>query len=277
MNSRLLVVLTAVILAACSGGSDLVAPGCTNPSGCPDTTTIGPTNVQTGFVAKTYVDNGTTYKYQVFIPAGYNASTTRIPIILFLHGSGEKGTDNQLQLSVGLGPVVKAQAATFPAIVVFPQSGSGEGSGPAFQRVAVGALDQTLAEYTKADKARQYLTGLSYGGVWSYNIALAAPTRFAAFVPMATAICVSCMPNQPLTKQQAWSAASQTLKSLPIWQFQGDGDPQFDVNDVRGMVAVFKAAGDPINYTEYAGMGHEIWDRVYAEAGMWTWLYAQKR
>ena len=164
MNSRLLAVVSALILTACSGGSDLVAPGCTNPNGCPDTTTIGPTNVQTGFVAKTYVDNGTTYKYQVFIPANYNASTTRVPIILFLHGSGEKGSDNVAQTTIGLGPVVKANASTFPAIVVFPQAPATENSRDVFLQLAMATLNKTMAEYSKADATRIYLTGLSYGG-----------------------------------------------------------------------------------------------------------------
>src|SRR5215203_6295304 len=101
MRASIFGVLATALLAAaqtaCSA-ADSITPGCPTADGCGvDTTTLAPTNVATGWVAKTLVDNGTTFKYQVFVPPAYNPSTTRIPVILFMHGSGEQGTDGVKQ------------------------------------------------------------------------------------------------------------------------------------------------------------------------------------
>lgn len=286
MRSRqLAATLVLAGVAACSSSSDggvsaNCVPSITNPCTNPiDTTgTGGQTNVTTGFVVKTLADGGTTYGYQVFVPASYNASTAKVPVILFMHGSGEKGSDNVNQTNVGLGPVVKASLSTFPAIVVFPQGPSGEGSATneTFDRIAVEALDKTMSEYGKADPSRVYLTGLSYGGIRGYEVAFRNPTKFAAWVPISAAICGACL-SPGATQQQGIALAAQTLKSVPIWQFHGQLDTQINVSNARDIEAAFKANGDPYQLTVYPNGDHGIWDAVYARADMWTWLYTQKR
>jgi len=281
MRSRLLV--TAVVLAggvACGsdGVSNNCVPSVTNPCTNPiDTTgTGGQTNVTTGFVSKSVVDGGTTYNYKVFIPAGYNASTTKVPVILFLHGSGEKGSDNVSQTNVGIGPVVKAQAATFPAIVVFPQAPGGESVNEIFDRIAVAAFDKTMTEYTKADPTRVYLTGLSYGGNRGYEIAYRNPTKFAAWLPISASICGGCL-STGATPQQGFVLAAQKLNSLPIWEFHGKLDGNISVNDSYAIEKAFLANGDPYKLTVYPTGAHAIWDQVYADASVWTWLYSKTR
>ena len=264
-----------VVVLSCGSSGDPFTAACTTPGGCD--TTVAPTNVTTGWVAKTIVDNGTTYKYQVFIPPSYNPSTERLPVILFMHGSGEGGTDGVKQTTEGLGPYIKAREASFPAIAVFPQTPTGEGTATVRMRVAEGALNQTLAEYTKADTTRLYLTGLSSGGFWAYQVALAAPKRFAAFAPMSIVMCATCFPGQTLTKQQAWTQGAQILMSLPIWQFQGDMDATVPVTEVRLQIAAFKAAGHPIIYTEYPGVGHDAWYRAYNDPALYTWMFSKRR
>jgi predicted peptidase len=267
----------AAIAMSCSGGGDPFT-ACTTPGGCGGTdTAVAPTNIPTGWVSRSVVDNGTTYPVKIFVPPAYNPSTARLPVILFLHGSGEGGTDGNLQTTQGLGPYIKARESTFPAIAIFPQTPTGEGIGTLRQRVNVAALDQALAEFTKADTKRVYLTGISSGGSWAYLIALAQPNRFAAFAPMSIAMCWTCFPGQTLTQTQAWTQGAQILMSVPIWQFQGDADATVPVTVVRAQIDAFKAAGNPIKYTEYPGVGHDAWNIAFNEPAFWTWFLAQRR
>ena len=281
MSLRLVTVMLVLAAAACGGGGPADACVATVTSPCPpiDTTTT-PTNVTTGFVTKTLVDQGNTYGFQVFIPANYNSTTVKLPVILFLHGSSEKGTDNVKQMTVGLGPYVKARESTFPAIVVFPQGPPGEGLAAILtvDRVSYGALTQVLTEYTKTDPARVYMTGLSYGGFRAFEIAYQHPTTFAAIVPIAASILpVGLSGSTSTTFTQGVQLAVNGLKSIPMSQFHGAVDGNVPVTQAREISAAFKSAGAPFTYTEYPTGGHAIWDAVYADANMWTWLYAQSR
>lgn len=275
MNIRFLAVLLAVTAAACGGSNDIT--GCTTPGGCGGVdTAVTPTNVPTGWLAKSMVVGGVTYNYKVFVPPAYNPSTTRIPIILFMHGSGEKGTDNVKQTQVGLGPVVTANANTFPAIAVFPQAPLGEGVDP--DLLALTAFEKTLTEYSKVDTKREYLTGLSFGGVHSYNLAFRQPTRWAAYVPIAATLCDSCITGvKGAGLTQAIAVAVPAMKAMNIWQFQGGSDPQILPAWAEQIAAGFSNAGSTTyKYTEYPGAGHEIWDTVYASNDMWNWLWSKK-
>ena len=275
MRSRSLI--TTLILAgvaACGGdggSSGCVTAPCTNGGGGPPAT---------GFQSKTLSDGGTTYGYQVFIPANYNSSSASFPVVVFMHGSSEKGSDNVAQTTVGLGPVVKANAANFPAIVVFPQGPAIEGSvgNEIFDRITVTALDKTLAEYSKADAKRVYLTGLSYGGIRGYEVAYRNPTKFAAWVPISASICASCISGSATTTQaQGFQMAAVALKTVPIWEFHGQNDTQVSVNDSYAIKTAFTGNGDPYTLTVYPSGGHSIWDDVYARSDLWTWVYQKSR
>lgn len=231
-----------------------------------------------GFQGRSMVVEGVTYKYQIFVPQGYTP-TKSWPVILFLHGSGESGSDGLRQTTVGLGAYVAANAATFPAIVVFPQVPALT-TGPIIQladSINKAALNLTLAE-VRADSLRIYLTGLSQGGDLSWDIDYAAPTKFAAVVPIAGSICGTCvLPGSGLSQSAVVSRVVQRLVTLPIWIFHGGSDPLVSPVDDRSTYAAFRAAGSPIKYTEYAGMGHNVWDITYADPSLWTWLFAQHR
>jgi predicted peptidase len=273
-SRRLAATLVLAGIAACGG--DGGSSGCVT---APCTTGGGGGTVTTGFVVKSLADNGTTYGYQVFIPANYNSASTSIPVIVFMHGSVEKGSDNQAQTNVGLGPVVKANLSTFPAIVVFPQGPQIEGTvgNEIFDRITVTALQKTLVEYKKADPKRVYLTGLSYGGIRGYEVAYRNSTTFAAWVPISASICAACISGSATTTQaQGFQLAAQGLKTMPIWEFHGDSDSQISVNDSYGIKSAFTANGDPYKLTVISG-GHTIWDNVYARADLWAWVYQQSR
>ena len=272
---RLAAILVAAGVVACGGdggSSGCITASCNGGGG-------GGGNVTTGFVSKSLSYGSTTYNYKVFVPANYNTTSGPIPVIVFMHGSSEKGTDNQAQTNVGLGPVVKANASAFPAIVVFPQAPPIEGSvgNEIFDRITVIALDKTMAEYSKADSKRVYLTGLSYGGIRGYEVAYRNAAKFAAWVPISASICGACISGSTSTTQtQGFQLAAQGLKTVPIWEFHGDADTQISVNDSYAIKTAFTNNGDPYKLTVLSG-GHTIWDTVYASPDLWTWVYQQTR
>ena len=118
--------------------------------------------IQTGFLDRWVTMNGRTYRYQVYVPAAY-ADSAAWPVILFLHGAGERGGDGLLQTAVGLGAAIRRDPAGYPGIVVFPQAPTDSQWVGIPAQMAVAALKQTLAEY-RTDPNRVYLTGLSMGG-----------------------------------------------------------------------------------------------------------------
>jgi predicted peptidase len=119
---------------------------------------------------------------------------------------------------------------------------------------------------------------LSYGGFRAYDIAFQNPAAFAAIVPISASICEQCITNDPaLTFPQAVQLEVGALKTVPIWQFHGATDTAVPVAEAQAIRDAFTAAGAPYKYTEYPNVGHEIWDTVYADPTMWSWLYAQRR
>jgi predicted peptidase len=135
------------------------------------------------------VGDGLTNVYQVFIPANYDPNV-KWPVILFQHDGTSRGSDNQKQLLIGLGPVVKAQEATWKAITIFPQTDTNEPLRPGFMRVGPAALDSVRKHYN-VDPDRIYLTGISSGAIFSYEYLYLHPNVFAAFVPISQ-ISVGC-------------------------------------------------------------------------------------
>jgi predicted peptidase len=232
------------------------------------------------FVGGTAVVDGVSYPYQVFVPRA--RARARPPVILFLHGSGERGGDGLRQTAVGLGPAVARRARDFPAIVVMPQAPADSvWVGPP-ARAAIVALDAATTEFG-GDPERVYLTGISMGGYGTWEIALENPTRFAALVP----ICGGLRPiaAQPRITVQAvaglpgdvYDNAAVRLASVPAWIFHGSADRSVPVAESRSMAEALRKAGARVQYTEYEGVGHNSWDPAYADAALWTWLFEQRR
>ncbi|HUQ98971.1 MAG TPA: alpha/beta hydrolase-fold protein [Gemmatimonadaceae bacterium] len=239
-----------------------------------------PARVETGFLDRSLSVGGQTYKYQIFVPAAYTPSQ-RWPVILFLHGAGERGTDGYVQTQVGVGAAIRQNAARIPAIVVFPQSAPESSWTGTLAKVALAALDQTVGEY-QTDPTRQYLTGMSMGGHGTWYIAYRNPKRFAAIGVVCGWISSKVWTGRydqvvPPDSGEAYSAFARQLSRVPVWIFHGEIDPLVPVAESRKAFAALKAAGAPVQYTEIPGTGHNAWDPAYGSPGFWEWLFAQRR
>lgn len=213
-----------------------------------------------GFHLRTLSSDQGDRKYTVYIPRDYDGKR-EFPLVLFLHGSGERGEDGVKQAQVGLGPAVLAAMDRFPAIAVFPQARRTWAADSDDARAALAALDAEI-KALKVDTSRLILTGLSMGGSGSWSIAEAHPDRFAAVVP----ICGRGKPD-----------AAKTLAKLPIWTIVGDADRDETVLNGRAMTEALLAAGGKARLTEYRGVGHNSWDRAYNDPSIIDWMLAQAR
>jgi predicted peptidase len=227
----------------------------------------GEDQVKTGFVDKTFKNaDGTTSPYVVFVPKDYDGKK-EYPVILFLHGAGEtknpKATkEGKMPVEVGIGPAIKKREKDFPFIVVIPRAENfGWGATSENAKRALSMLDEVMKEY-KTDAKRQYLTGLSMGGMGTWSVAMAHPDRFAAIVPI-------CGRGDTKTAEK--------IKDLPCWAFHGDADTAVKVEGSRDMIEAIKKAGGKPKYTEYPGVGHNSWDKAYGTAELYTWLLEQKK
>lgn len=234
--------------------------------------------METGFLDRTVTVAGETHRHQVFVPADY-LPTKRWPVILFLHGAGERGTDGLLQTEVGLGSALRRHPERYPAIVVFPQvSPDARWTGPAAE-MALKALEQTEREFN-IDRGRVYLTGLSMGGSGAWYLAYRNPERFAALLIICARIIPAAEAVEPLVPPRdgpVYAALATRLKSLPIWLFHGDADDIVPVEQSRQVSAALQAAGAGVRYTELAGVGHNAWDAAYASPEVAAWLLSQSR
>lgn len=252
------VLLMAAMLAACTSTPQRAARG--------------------EFVERELTLDGRTHRYQVFVPAA--AAGDRPPVILFLHGSGERGDDNRSQLAVGLGPHVRAHAADFPAIVVFPQAPA-ETEWNQVTDVVLAQLDAATREFG-GDPHRTYLTGLSMGGYGVWELALRQGYRFAALVPVCGGLLHPRRPSMAVTgledEADPYAAVAQRLRTTPVWIFHGARDASVPVDYSRRLHAALQAAdARDARYTEFPEADHNSWDPAYATPALWDWLFAQRQ
>jgi predicted esterase len=220
---------------------------------------------QRGFVDRVYRDAAGEHKYVVFVPYA-RPPQSGWPVILFLHGAGERGTDGRRQLTVGLGPLVKKRNATFPAVVIFPQCENFDG--PILQswtassedaRRALAILADVEADYP-TNPAQRILTGWSMGAYGAWSLAAADPQHWSAVVPVSGG-------GDPQTAAH--------LKDVPIWAFHGADDSIVPASVSLRMVEAVRAAGGRVLYTEVPGDGHDIWLRVYDSDVVLDWMLAR--
>lgn len=220
--------------------------------------------------------DGTSLPYRLLKPAGYDAKQ-KYPVLLFLHGAGERGDNNAAQLHHGGAQMAKDLQAAGPCFVIAPQCPNGkqwvntnwskgsystekvEISGP------LGAALEALAAARKEfsiDPNRVYIMGLSMGGYGTWDAVARNPTLFAAAVP----ICGAGDPEK-----------APALKGTAVWAFHGGNDTVVPTQGSRDMAAALEKAGVNSKYTEYPGVGHNSWSKAWAEPELWKWLLAQKR
>lgn len=213
----------------------------------------------TGFIAKTMeVDEGTR-DYVLYVPDNYDPGR-EWPLIVFLHGRGERGDDGIVQSEVGIGPAIQANPDRFPCLVLMPQcpdTGYWNQARPHITK----SMEDTLRDYA-IDEDRIYLTGLSMGGYGTWTYGAAEPHRFAALMP----ICGGGRVRD-----------ADILSSIPVWAFHGDADPVVDIKETQKMIDALKAAGGSPKFTIYLGVGHNSWDDAYGDPEAIAWLLSHRR
>jgi predicted peptidase len=203
----------------------------------------------TGFLDRATSVDGRTYRYQVYVPRDYDASR-EWPVILFLHGAGERGSDGLLQTEVGLPSAIRRAPDRYPAIVVMPQAPLDSIWQGAPARAALQALDQTTAEFN-TDPSRIYLTGLSMGGNGSWYLAYTNPDRFAAVAVVCGFITTIRPYYRGFIEDGAgtpFERVARRIAHLPIWIVHGDADAVVPVAESRNMNAALVAAGANVTY-----------------------------
>lgn len=222
----------------------------------------------TGFLYKTLDLDGQRYAYCVFVPPDYKPDQAW-PVVLFLHGSGERGDDGFLQTEIGIGRALRRNHRQVPAIVVMPQCRPGQLWVGPMAVLALRCLEETSREY-HLDAERIYLTGLSMGGHGAWLLAAELPGRFAAVVP----VCgfAELGPSTGLAQRLA-----PRLKDVPIRVFHGALDTNVPAEKSREMAEAIRQAGGQVFYTEFPDGAHDIWDRVYGDPQVWRWLLEQRR
>jgi predicted peptidase len=198
----------------------------------------------------------TELRYLVYLPTTYS-SRERFPLLLFLHGSGQRGDDLDLVEKYGP-PALVASGKSLPFIVVSPQCPANAtwDSGPLL------AILDTLQQKFFVDPDRIYVAGFSMGGTATWDLVAAAPERFAAAVPVAGV----GDPNY-----------AQRLTKLPIWAFHGALDTGVPLKSSQQMVAEINAAGGNARLTVLENEGHSICDSSFRREGLWSWLLEQRR
>lgn len=212
-----------------------------------------------GMVSKTITVGDAERTYVVYVPPEYDASK-EWPLVLFLHGAGERGDDGVDQSTVGIGPAIEANPDRFPCIVVMPQCPRNVMWTGRYDEIDA-ALNATLEEYN-IDRSRMYLTGLSMGGYGTFMYGADHVDTFAAMAP----ICGG---------GRVTDAAK--LATVPMWVFHGSSDPVVAPDKSRSMVEAIKAAGGDIRYTEYEGVGHNSWDNAYGDPELMDWMLSQTK
>ena len=197
--------------------------------------------------------------YLLHVPDG-DAPAGGWPLVLFLHGSGERGDDADRLRLQGL-PKRLDEGLAFPALVLSPQCPNGD-VWPQHFPALLHLLD-TVAARHGADPERVVATGLSLGGAGTVHLVAAHPERFAALAPI-------CGP-------WTWYYANAEMARLPLWAFHGSADDVVSVVDSRRLVARVRELGGAPRYTEYPGVGHDAWTPAYADREVLDWLLAQRR
>jgi poly(3-hydroxybutyrate) depolymerase len=227
----------------------------------------------TGFLNRSLTLHGIPYKYQVYLPAEWKRDDGKQwPIILFLHGRGERGSEGMWQTQIGLPMQVRDHPERWPFIIVIPQCPLNHyWTDNEALTVAMETLDRETAEF-HADLDRTYLTGLSMGGYGAWELARSLPQRWAAMAIVAGGVFWSYEPER--WKQQATlpQEYARMVGKLPIWLFHGTDDTTVLPKQSELLFEAIKNDGGHIRLWEYQGLKHDCWTRAYNEPELPRWL-----
>ncbi|MBV8635321.1 MAG: prolyl oligopeptidase family serine peptidase [Burkholderiaceae bacterium] len=197
--------------------------------------------------------------YLLFLPKTYSDKGEALPLMIFLHGSGERGNDLELVKKWGP-PAIAEKNPDFPFILISPQAPA-DSWWHASEIKAV--IDEVIATHN-VDRHRVYITGLSMGGFGTWELAAAYPDMFAAAAPI-------CGGGDPFFASR--------LKQVPVWAFHGKKDNAVPEEQSAGMVAALKAAGGDVKYTVLPDGGHvDAWVYAYGpDSGLFDWLLQHRK
>lgn len=202
----------------------------------------------------------TGYKYLLALPDGYAADGgSKWPLIVFLHGSGERGTSPEAVKKHGP-PKLVAEGRKLPAIVVSPQCLPDD----IWSSHAVKALTDAIVKSYRVDTARIYLTGLSMGGFGTWDTVMDYPDTYAAAVPICGGAGVRFV-------------MAERIRSLPIWIFHGAKDTVVEPAYSKKMFDVLTKLKAPVKLTIYPDASHDSWTAAYNDPELWKWLFEQHK
>jgi predicted peptidase len=223
---------------------------------------------KSGLLTRIVKVGGESYTYQLFVPASL-AGKKDVPVILFLHGIGQRGEGGFLPAGGAAGGFVRQYLEQVPAVVLLPQCGKGRyWHDEEVERMVLAELEQTASEFS-ADPRRLYLAGVSMGGFGAWHLAAGHPGKFAA-------LAVICG-GSTLTSGDRFTPVAQKIGRTPVWVFHGSDDKVVPVTESRRMVeALRRVEGSRVRYSEYEGVGHNVWLNAAAEPGLLPWLLEQR-
>ncbi len=197
------------------------------------------------------------YQYLRYLPPGYAEDREkRWPLVLFLHGAGERGRDLEMIKRHGLPKLIDA-GKDFPFVVVSPQCPPGEW----WNIFALEGLIEQAARERRIDRDRIYVTGLSMGGFGTWALAVRHPERYAAILPI-------CGGGE---RQLA-----RVLREMPVWAFHGEADPVVPVERSEEMIEAIKKRGGSPRLTVYPGVKHDSWTATYENPDIYEWMLRQR-
>lgn len=197
--------------------------------------------------------------YLIYLPDDYGKAEKQWPLMIFLHGVGERGHDLNKVKAHGPAKLVE-QGKKLSFIVVSPQCP--DNAWWPYIGDRVNALIDDVLEHYSVDENRVYLTGLSMGGYGTWAISGMYPQRFAAIAPI-------CGGGVPFT--------AFNLKNVPVWAFHGDKDPVVPLSQSQDMVNAVKQVGGDAKLTVYPGVGHDSWTQTYSNDELYEWLLSHSR
>jgi predicted peptidase len=239
---------------------------------------------QSAFEEREHQYGSSVLQYRVLYPENFD-ETKKYPVVLFLHGAGERGMDNKKQLVHGSKLFLNPEnRQSFPAIVVFPQcptedywanvDKSVDENGkrqftfekkgkPTEAMKGLLSLVDSISGLSHVDTKRLYVMGLSMGGMGTFELVSRRPNTFAAAAPI-------CGGDNP-------KAVSKYAKKLPFWVFHGNKDDVVLPSFSEAMVAAIKKAGGDVKFTLYPNANHNSWDSAFAEPDLLPWLFSKSK
>jgi len=232
---------------------------------------------ETGFLNRRLELKGVTYRFQVYVPEEYRRDDHRKwPVILFLHGRGERGAEGMWQTQIGLPLQVRDHPERWPFIIVMPQCRyPGFWTDAEMLTMAMAALDQETAEF-HADPARTYLSGISMGGYGAWELAKTYPQRWAAIMIAAGGPFWSYAPERWQQVSTLPAEYARAVGRTPIWLFHGSEDNVVPLRESELMFNALKADGGHVRLWIYQGLHHDSWARAYNEPEVPRWLLAHR-